>query len=91
MDYTRSTIAGSYLEHDASVVRFDACVRTCVHAGFLGVCADGGIYTGSQIAAYYRGPVDKVGLETTGRLWPAASLRSRRHSPVLVRQESFGL
>lgn len=43
MDYTRPTIAGSYLEHDASVARYDACVRACVHAGFLGVCADGDI------------------------------------------------
>lgn len=46
-----------------------ACVRACGLP--WSVCGRG--YTGSQIAAYYRGPVDKVGLETTGRLWPAAS------------------
>lgn len=55
MDYTRPTIAGSYLEHDVSVC---ACVRVSLER------VRAGIYTGSQIAAYYRGPVDKVGLET---------------------------
>lgn len=43
-----------------------------MRAGFLGACA-GRDVRGLRSQLIIGAPVDKVGLETTGRLWPAAS------------------